>query len=313
MTKSKIEWTDEVWNPVTGCSKVSDGCKNCYAERITARFRKDHLPWTLQNAAHNVVLHPDRVEEPFHWRKPRRVFVNSMSDLFHELVPAEFIYRIFEVMASVQQHTFQILTKRAERMAQVVPRINEYLESKMLSTDNVWLGVSVENQAAADERIPLLLQTPAAVRFLSCEPLLGPVDLGRVTPCGYYCDEKVGHVDHQFWTPGINGGINWVIVGGESGPGARAMNPKWARSLRDQCVEAGVPFFFKQWGEWAPLYEIQDDDKVVAGLQGLLGTTHFDEVSGIGGDTEAYRVGKHAAGRLLDGYEWTEYPEVKHD
>ncbi|MDA8113143.1 MAG: phage Gp37/Gp68 family protein [Acidithiobacillus sp.] len=308
MTKSKIEWTDEVWNPVTGCSKVSDGCKNCYAERITARFRKDHLPWTLQNAAHNVVEHPERLDIPMHWKKPRRVFVNSMSDLFHEQVSLETILYVWWVMEQTPQHTYQILTKRPDRMMRIAKG------EKPLP--NVWLGVSVENQAAADERIPLLLQTPAAVRFLSCEPLLGPVDLLDIN----------GALAQ--WTMRGNtladigpGGIHWVIVGGESGSAARPMKPEWARSLRDQCVEAGVPFFFKQWGEWTTA-GIVDNPRFAGGrtyklenykhyisIESTLPVWREDNRILWDKDHIAVRVGKQWAGRLLDGHEWNEYPE----
>lgn len=241
---TKIEWTDEVWNPVTGCSKVSEGCKNCYAERFSHRFGWTKKPWTVGNASENVKVHPGRLEQPLQWRKPRKIFVNSMSDLFHEQVPFEFIDKVFSIMALVPQHTFQILTKRPERMKEYIAHraAKEFSHLKHIKwpLPNVWLGVSVENQKAADERIPLLLDTPAAVRFLSCEPLLGPVDLERPVPGS----RPVNGV----YPPWMIHLLDWVIVGGESGPGARPMHPDWVRSLRDQCQQAGVPFFFKQWG-----------------------------------------------------------------
>jgi protein gp37 len=293
MGKSKIEWTDVVWNPVVGCSKVSDGCKNCYAERMTARFRKDYLPWTLQNAAHNVVLRPAKLNEPRYWKKPRRIFVNSMSDLFHEQVPDEFIYSVFQVMTSTPWHTYQVLTKRPERMQRLVSE----------SAPNIWLGVSVEDQRAADERIPILLQTPAAVRFLSCEPLLGPIDLA----------EAGNNACVEWWE---NRGIDWVIVGGESGPGARPMHPDWARSLRDQCL-GQAQFFFKQWGEWIGDSQIQRDNpmqwprfgKVHFGGLNVRGEWHEGEYSQPMGEC-MYRVGKFSAGRLLDGRTWDEMPDL---
>lgn len=218
---TKIEWTDKTWNPVSGCTKVSPGCAHCYAERITERF---HGPGSFEN----VVLHPERLEQPFHIRKPSRIFVNSMSDLFHEDVPEEFIADVFREMIFCSQHTFQILTKRARRMMEVVKGFRAY----STAPKNIWLGVSCENQHFAQVRIPALLDTPCAIRFVSAEPLLGPLEL------------------NLWFVEGLNKGvgIDWVICGGESGPGARPMNPEWARSLRDQCKDAGVAFFMKQMG-----------------------------------------------------------------
>lgn len=208
---TKIRWTDETWNPTTGCSRVSTGCKHCYAEQMSLRFHWSNSPWTARNAAENVVLRPERLVRPYSWRNPRRVFVNSMSDLFHPLIPDEYIARVFKVMFDLPQHTFQILTKRPERAASWPGPW----------ADNVWMGTSVEN-ARAKERIAWLQRCPARVRFLSCEPLLGP--LGDL------------NLD----------GVHWVIVGGESGAGYRPMNHDWARAIRDVCVASGVAFFFKQ-------------------------------------------------------------------
>ncbi len=329
-TNTKIEWTDATWNPIVGCTRVSEGCMNCYAERFAARFHErfggvsrmtEHGPrWTGK-----IVLRPETLGLPLRWRKPRRVFVNSMSDLFHPDVPDDFIDQVFAVMALCPQHTFQVLTKRPERMiayltnlpkrAENTPalpdrnvpyedgRICEFLRAALgpgtpvidrkWPLSNVWLGVSVENQQAADERIPLLLQTPAAVRFLSCEPLLGPVDLTEwlgpeITDAMKAPGARCGH--HGIL---LNGNpckycfperIDWIIVGGESGPGARPMHPDWVRSIRDQCKAAEVPFFFKQWGEW--------------------------KLSWMAGEYQWMRVGKKAAGRLLDGRTWDELPVV---
>ena len=228
---TSIEWTDESWNPVTGCSHVSEGCRNCYAERLALRKLQPYdtgLPWTKQNAKVNVKLHPERLGRPLRWRKPRRVFVNSMSDLFHERVPVEFIDRVFASMALCPRHTFQILTKRPVRMLAYV-HLRQYWSEMALP--NVHRGVSVENQETADERIPLLLKTPASVRFVSAEPLLGPIDL----------------------SPYIKAGIDQVIVGGESGPGARPMHPEWARSIRDLCLDTDAAFFMKQMAKKAPI------------------------------------------------------------
>ena len=214
---SSIEWTNSTWNPVTGCTKVSPGCAHCYAEAITLRFRRGgpFLPGKT-----TIRLHPERLDQPARWRQPRRIFVNSMSDLFHEEVPFEFVDKAFRVMESNDRHIYQILTKRPERMLEYV----EWTEWEPWP-GHVWAGVSVENQYWADRRIPLLQQVPCSVRFLSCEPLLKDVDL----------------------TPHLQG-IHWVIVGGESGTRARPMEEAWAVDIKEHCEQAGVAFFFKQWG-----------------------------------------------------------------
>lgn len=278
MSQTSIEWTEKVWNPVTGCSKVSEGCRNCYAERMSHRFKWTEKPWNHLNAKENVKLHPERLEQPLMWKKPSKIFVNSMSDLFHEEVPFSFISKVFHTMWLADHHIFQILTKRPERMLEYFNReetMFEIIDADVgvnpLPLSNVWIGVSVENQKAADERIPLLLQTPAAVRFLSCEPLLGPIELkGHVyqvaTGLSEYIDWLTGRTTQK---SNVFGGetspwlyrdlyefpkdyeeprIHWVIVGGESGPKARPIDPDWVRSLRDQCQAVKVPFFFKQWG-----------------------------------------------------------------
>jgi protein gp37 len=230
-TKTGIEWTDKTWNPTTGCNKVSPGCKHCYAETLTKRFSS-----TFTNGF-KFTLHPDRLEEPKRWKQPSRIFVNSMSDLFHEKMPISFLKQVFETMAACPQHTFQVLTKRHERMLELAALLNW--------TDNIWIGVSVENQNYV-HRIDYLRQVPAKVRFLSCEPLLGPLEL----------DLK---------------GIHWVITGGESGIKHRPIEENWVRSIRDQCKEAKVAFFHKQWGGARP----------------------------------------KTNGRLLDGRTWDEFPLLK--
>lgn len=209
---SSIEWTDATWNPVTGCSKVSPGCKHCYAERLARRLKAMNNPRYAQGF--KVALHPDLIDLPLHWKQPKRIFVNSMSDLFHERVPLSFIKEVFATMGQADWHVFQILTKRAKRL--------EELAGDLTWPNNVWMGVSVERQDYTS-RIDHLRRAPAAVRFLSCEPLLGPLSLDLT-------------------------GIQWVIVGGESGPGARPMNLDWVRDLQRQCTEAGAPFFLKQLG-----------------------------------------------------------------
>lgn len=306
--RTSIEWATDSWNPVTGCSKVSEGCRHCYAEALALRFGRGTKPWSHPHAAENVTLHPERLPLPLRWRAPRRVFVNSVSDLFHELVPDEFVGRVFGVMSDAQQHTFMVLTKRPRRMAELLNRWAREGQrfgsgGCRLPLRNVWLGTSVEDQRAADGRIPHLLATPAAVRFLSCEPLLGPLDL---TPSLW---ERAGP-EWAGWNPCPD--IGWVIAGGESGPKARPMHPGWARSLRDQCVEAGVPFFFKQWGEWAPI--VTPEGYVRSEGAGRLGAV----LDGNGWRTfrrgeehgDVFRIGKKAAGRVLDGREWDGMPEV---
>jgi protein gp37 len=208
---TKIRWTNETWNPTTGCSRVSAGCKHCYAETLSLRFGWSQKPWTARNAHDNVKLHPERLQKPYTWRKPRRVFVNSMSDLFHPLIPDDYIAQVFKVMSDLPQHTFQILTKRPERAATWLGPW----------TPNIWMGTSVEHSKVMN-RIDALRKCQATVRFLSAEPLLGPLTNLDLT------------------------GIQWVIVGGESGPGHRPMNHDWAREIRDACTAAGVAFFFKQ-------------------------------------------------------------------
>jgi len=213
MAQTKIEWTKETWNPITGCTKTSPGCKNCYAERIAKRLKAMRKPKYANGF--QVTLHEQLLASPLSWRKPKVVFVNSMSDLFHDQVPEEFIGKCFDVMCQAKQHSFQVLTKRSERLLQLSPQLPW--------PENIWMGVSVEN-ADYVFRIDHLRQSSAKIKFLSLEPLLGPL-------------------------PDLNlSGIDWVIVGGESGPGARYMNPEWVTEIRDQCLDAAVPFFFKQWG-----------------------------------------------------------------
>lgn len=315
---TKIEWTDLTWNPIAGCDLVSPGCTNCYAmrqaHRLASNPKTPHYAGTTRAVNGKPVwtgkigIAPDKVlTAPLRRRKPTRYFVNSMSDLFHPGVPDDVIDRTLAVMALSPQHTFQVLTKRTDRVLTYFSHVNAHGETRHEIIErkarffiedadawmtecwplpNVWLGTSVEDQRRADERIPELLRTPAAVRFLSCEPLLGPVDL---------CTVDHGHAPALSY-------LDWVIVGGESGPGARPMHPDWARSLRDQCQAAGVPFFFKQWGAWAPW----DDDNwsLPAGADDVEAHEKARTIDGV----EFLRVGKRAAGRLLDGRTWDEVP-----
>jgi protein gp37 len=223
--RTSIEWTEATWNPVTGCSKVSPGCAHCYAEALSLRFGRSRLAWTPANSRENVKLHADRLEQPSKWRGARLVFVNSMSDLFHEEIPIEFLDRTIAAMERATQHTYQVLTKRPERALRL-------LASGMVRPlpDNVWIGVSIES-SRFNWRADVLRQIPARVRFISAEPLLGSL------------------LQEGSSRSRLNlAGIDWVIVGGESGHHARAMKAEWAREVRDACQSAGVPFFFKQWG-----------------------------------------------------------------
>ncbi|GAA3510174.1 phage Gp37/Gp68 family protein [Aeromicrobium panaciterrae] len=337
--KTGIEWTDATWNPTTGCDKVSAGCDNCYAltqaKRLkamgSARYQNDGDP-TTSGPGFGFTMHPDALDQPLRWTKPRRIFVNSMSDLFHGDNTQEFLAEVFAVMSMAPRHTFQVLTKRPAIMRSVLSspmfklQVNGARMKRGVSVlpdsrrsdgtyawplPNVWLGTSVEDQKWADIRIPLLLATPAAVRFLSCEPLLGPVDLTPHMPLLAYPDPR----ETEDW------GIDWVIVGGESGKDVRPMHPDWARSIRDACVESGTAFLFKQWGEWAP-------SKVSGGThtnpkmskQRFMydsvrfapdGTTYAadPDLYSYPGMASMLRVGKRNAGRQLDGRTWDEYPE----
>lgn len=239
--KSKIEWTDTTWNPVTGCTKVSQGCKHCYAERDWARLSAPRTPPNIYTgrAFADVQCHPERLDQPLKWTRPRRIFVNSMSDLFHEDVPFAFVDDVMSRIAFARQHVYQILTKRADRMlAYFISRHFFNCAAGEWPWEHVWIGVSVEDQDAAEERIPLLLQTPAAVRWISAEPLLSSVDLSKwLSGIPYRAGGWLGDDDQK---------IGWVVVGGESGPKARPMHADWARSIRSQCKAAGVPVFVKQ-------------------------------------------------------------------
>lgn len=354
-----IEWTDATWNPITGCSVVSPGCTNCYAMKL-AGTRLQHHPsrsgLTMETKAGpvwngQVRFNEGWLDQPLRWRKPRMIFVCAHGDLFHEAVPDEWIDRIFATMAMAMKHTFQVLTKRPALMKAYLtaPGRRDAVIREMYRQgaafgaipwplSNVWLGVSVEDQARANERVPILLDTPAAVRWISAEPLLGPVDLttlrrynptgkpwidglrGLVTRGGYLArSPSECSMSTSTMIPGELPGIDWVVVGGESGP--RPMHPDWARSLRDQCVQADVPFLFKQWGAWLPwepehgpcwkaqngrsadghaLFpaDMDHDPTWDDGLWAIPEEEHF----------AFQRVGKKAAGRKLDGVTWDQYP-----
>ena len=346
-----IEWTDATWSPITGCSAVSEGCRQCYAAELAGTRLKHHGSrdgLTRKSAGRHVWTGEVRfnaqwLDQPVRWKKPRRIFVCAHADLFHENVPDAWIDQAFAVMALAPQHTFQVLTKRPERMRDYVSRGGtEGMAAAMFKLrnplrlgcewplPNVWLGVSAENQAAADERIPLLLETPAAVRWVSVEPMLGPVDFtdfSRPYPNAPGLTINVNALTGNRWEYSeIFGGcppdddeppkeprLHWVVCGGESGPHARPMHPDWARSLRDQCQAAGVPFLFKQWGAWAPV-DFSDASHVmrpdptsfqswVRGTRGNLGANR-EQWQGL------RRMDKKAAGRLLDGRLHDEYPMI---
>lgn len=326
---STIEWTDATWNPITGCTMVSAGCTNCYAMGLAATRLRNHPSrkgLTRQSGGRaiwtgEVRFNDEWLDQPLRWTRPRRIFVCAHGDLFHEAVPDEWIDRVFAVMALAPHHTFQVLTKRPERARQYLTglggghsidimvraqgrllRAAEYATrntphlrydfNRRWPLRNVWLGTSIEDQATADARIPHLLATPAAVRFLSAEPLLGPVDLTQWSG-----------IEGDGVTMGF--GLDWVIVGGESGSGARPMHPDWVRSLRDQCQAAGVAFFFKQRGDWTWLENPTGGEWVTDGP--TMCRLQPDGVKGWTG-WPMQRIGKKAAGRLLDGRTWDEVP-----
>lgn len=334
MSPTTIEWTDETWNPVTGCTKVSEGCRNCYAERESKRFAgRFGYP---EDEPFRVTQHRDKLDKPLSWRKSRMCFVCSMGDLFHPEMDYEYLKQIFAAMLipnihTGAKHTFQVLTKRPDMMAEFMVRLKPddlvdiaidiaiskwgpviggnddwwketngpYIRDAITSKwppPNIWMGTSIEDQASAEFRLGHLMLTNAAVRFVSCEPLLSDID---------FMSQGL-----EFWSPldtsRLHGGLDWVIVGGESGPGARPMHPNWVRSIRDQCQAADIPFMFKQWGAWSP--------ETVEGVEvQVFGLPSNQCVASGDGKTNHIlytRVGKKAAGRELDGRIWDEYPET---
>lgn len=290
---TKIEWCEESWNPITGCTPISEGCRNCYAKRMANRLRGRYgYP---ADDPFKVTFHSDRLEQPAKWRKPRIIFVCSMGDLFHKKVTDAQIDQIFKMMthlmSGMAHHTYIILTKRPERI------LTGHVEH-FAKWPNIWLGITCENQYAADERIPILLQIPAAVRFVSIEPMLSEINLEMAL-------EKF-----QPLNPDLSkkpAPVKWVIVGGESGPGARPMHPDWTRSIRDQCQVAGVPFFFKQWGSWSPDHKPDWDNPRVMYLN-RDGTEGNFDIGAKEVPKAMINIGKKKAGRILDGQTWDEYP-----
>ena len=301
---SKIEWTDHTFNPWLGCTKVSDGCKHCYAETLMDK-RYGRVEWGPQGTRQRTS--PANWQKPLAWNRQAaaegrryKVFCASLADVFEnraELVPWR--SDLFQLIEKTPHLDWLLLTKRPESVNDMVPgqwrNVNRWPE-------NVWIGTSVENQATADERIPHLLRIPARVRFLSMEPLLDVVNLTKYQPFCQTLD------DYRAARGILSGWISWVIVGGESGHGARPMNPNWARSVRDQCVAAGVPFFFKQWGEWLPSPMVTPDM-----TQSMWAWPWAEETGDelTGDTTMMIRVGKANAGRILDGQEWSQFPQMQ--
>lgn len=394
--KTAIEWTDATWNPIRAryleiqndgsgkerigwhCEHASEGCRFCYAEGFNRRLGTglDFKPGELyreekrgyNNGEVKLFLDEEMLTAPLRWKKPRMIFVCSMTDLFADFVPDEWIDKVFAVMALSPQHTFQVLTKRAKRMREYFEKIDTelcaageqgyaprrldqiacditrspctagWMEEQDWPLPNVWLGVSAERQKEADERIPELLTTPAAVRFVSAEPLLGPLDFTSICWRDEDADIRANALTAEAWVENSDSasaysnacdgvtGLDWIIVGGESGPGARPMHPAWARSIRDQCAAAGVPFFFKQWGEWAPQIGAVDgwtlnDNPEISRFEhrewedGRWSEPfwpmwcdwqdgNYDEEQSVS------RIGKKRAGRLLDGVGHNAMPEA---
>lgn len=363
MGKTKIEWAQASWNPVTGCTPISEGCEHCYAKRMATRLRgRCGYP---AGAPFLVKVHPDRYNEPFGWRKSKKIFVCSMGDLFHEDVPFPWINEVFSVIQRCTHHRFMVLTKRPERMRNYISKVLQvcgWPESD-IPFPNVWMGITAETQRRADERIPVLLEIPAARRFVSVEPMLGPVDLkcylqpgrkfhmslnvkgallnkysmdalhdddGRLMSRGeakerlelldfqgikYVPSDDCDNFDPQKGCLGhTTPALDWVICGGETGPGARPVHPDWVRSLRDQCQMAGTPFFFKSWGDWrafeTPDVPINRDwvDGCFNGDVFYPGLANTD-CKGSSKKILMFHVGKKAAGRLLDGRTWDDEPK----
>jgi protein gp37 len=322
MAKTNIEWADSVWNPITGCTPVSAGCKNCYAKRMAKRLA-GRCGYPEAPHEFDVTVHEDKMDEPLRWRKPRLVFVCSMGDLFHEDVitkHAGMLVDIFAVMALARAHHFLLLTKRPHiaasffddlsgnafrrdveyvQLSNGLRRVIECERNLTWPLPNVWFGTTAENQARADERIPQLLRIPAAGHFVSYEPALGPVDWDE-----FLWDYRLPEHSLATSTKIIRPGVKWLIAGGETGPGARPSHPDWFREVRDQCAEAGVPFLLKSLGEWQ------------YGTAVPWNWTHVVHMNSAGerieptNGHEFWRVGKKAAGRLLDGVLHDEYPEA---
>lgn len=277
---SSIEWTEATWNPTTGCDRTSPGCDNCYALAMSRRLKAMGHPKYQRDGTRatsgpgfGIAIHRDQLSLPHKWRAPRTIFVNSMSDLFHPEVPDEFIREVFAVMADTPRHTYQLLTKRAQRLSKIAPSLQW--------PDNVWMGVSIETDRFSF-RANHLRKVPAAIRFVSAEPLLGPLTNFDLT------------------------GIDWVIAGGESGPAARPMHPEWVRDLRDRCIQENVAFFFKQWGAWVPDSAVGSSEIGIRGNALSAIEVKPPQVTSV----QMRKVSKVAAGRQFDGRVWDEIPKT---
>jgi protein gp37 len=349
---TNISWTDATWNIITGCTLVDEGCRNCYAAHLAANWpalaRHPSRAGLARNNADGVAKFTGEVrfneqwlDQPLRWKKPRRIFVCAHGDLFHESVPDEWIDRVFVVMALAPHHSFQVLTKRTERMRWYLSRADDqwhgspesFADRFLAAMDknyawineiddiqwplpNVWVGTSINDQDSADLRIPHLLATPAAIRFVSAEPLLGPVVLPGLTP--YASPGHCISIDGDWWhapgsCPNCRPSLDWVITGGESGKNARPAHPDWFRSLRDQCVAAGVAFHFKQWGAWADLFDHEGRrDWMLMHHDGSLDVPDYRWPDEQNGECAIVRVGTKRAGHLLDGVAWQQFPGGTH-
>ncbi len=308
-----IEWSDATWNPLRGCSKVSPGCSHCYAERVSARFSGPGAPYdgVIEDGHWNgeIRLISKHIDDPIRWRRPRRIFLGSMSDVFHPKVSDQVLDQLFTVMLAAPQHTYQVLTKRAERLARYT---RDWCGRKPWPA-NIWLGVSVENQATADERIPHLFSTPAPIRFLSCEPLLGQVCLQRYMSIEWSDVCESWEHDVLDYARMLDGGaadrrLSWVIAGGESGPSSRPMHPNWLRRLREQCRAAHVAFFFKQWGSWAPAHEHRQTQSPVQLVDEADGKVYPSHLATSRGREPMILTSVSAAGAVLDNRMHREFP-----
>ena len=320
MSTSKIEWLKNktggqgsTWNPITGCTPASEGCQNCYGLRMAQRL-KGRYGYPADDPF-KITIHKDKYDIPFKLKRPQRIFVCSMGDLFHDDVPFQEILTIFDIMYQCPQHTFMVLTKRPARMLEFCSKYGLMPVIKNLGLTgsgetwpgNVWCGVSAENQERLNERIPILLKIPAAIKFLSIEPLLGPIDLStrwcNLDSSDHECQILLDH-------------LNWIIVGGESGPNARIMHPEWVKKIRDDCINKKIPFFFKSWGQWIP-HELahggpyfSENIKFQSTLRrckwedGRVMTAHQDRWC------RFLKVGKKYSGRVLDGKIWGQYPAI---
>lgn len=314
-----IEWATKTWNPIIGCSKVSEGCDNCYAEKMACRLAgmqnkqigTDYSSVTSVNRdmkpkywGGNSLYRYDQVTKPARWKKPQTIFVCSMGDLFHKSVKFEFISAVYDVMCDYSHHTYIILTKRPERMLQFYEWKKEYYGVKWQAKNNIWLGVSAENQNQANKRIPILMDIPALIKFVSIEPMLGDIDLTKIKEGVGLTFDYLNGYGFSLGEKYIDGPkLNWVICGGETGHNARPMHPNWVRLIRDQCKKANVPFFFKGWGEWQPTH--------FGGMGNTSGKNNFNWCERGEKWQWMCKFGKQNSGLLLDDEKHYEFPKIE--